>query len=638
VLQAVPESPRPRRVKSPRIFFLKVVYKVVCMPPKKPPDIALEHECLRYISKLFKEPTRTREDVKFRAQRNRETECTVIKTSWNSFCKEAAKALPLESVLKEVNKAICEGYLLANLHVLRMCELEREVPSLDQSFFYGCLSAVSVTGRQKSAIKDLFFRKTVELYVSTRPAEYVPPDSENLASGWYQNASLQMATCTRNSVATNFYRRFKRYLKHNYSLDGAACYAKMRYMLAEEYDGDDPLVLEYRAMLPKATTGRADSTPHLFMPMQFMFLRYMESHHPLSEAELKKGKQLRLFSLLPTKSGFECSHLKMCTNGLYGLLKRGGAKLPAFGPVFRKVADDYWRQLFNLEKFETCNRKFAGEILTDGKAVCMVLRKPKPRSFGGEGVLPNLTGDEELWGLDPGRRDLFVMVNEQGEMLSCSTREFYQDAKYKLSNARIRHWYEQSPEVLEAIRNMPSKKASESAKLLDYVRFMLPRLDMLLSFHMRKGFRGLKFKRYIYAQKKLHEICKGITKRMGKRTVVGFGDWSNKDAAGIIRGSPSGPVMRLERELRKHCRVVSVDEFRTSKLHFDCKTQLHNQYSEKRCKDGAAKTVKVHSVLHCRNSGCHGMTVNRDVNAARNILRLLQCRLGGRVRPVKFCR
>jgi hypothetical protein len=101
----------------------------------------------------------------------------------------------------------------------------------------------------------------------------------------------------------------------------------------------------------------------------------MESHHPLTEEELKKGKQLRLFSLLPTKRGFECNHLKMCTNGLYGLLKRGGGvELPASGAEFRKVADDYWRDLFDIAKFETCNRKFAGEILTDGKAVCIVLK------------------------------------------------------------------------------------------------------------------------------------------------------------------------------------------------------------------------------------------------------------------------
>ncbi|KAI8905421.1 hypothetical protein EDD86DRAFT_220027 [Gorgonomyces haynaldii] len=39
------------------------------------------------------------------------------------------------------------------------------------------------------------------------------------------------------------------------------------------------------------------------------------------------------------------------------------------------------------------------------------------------------------------------------------------------------------------------------------------------------------------------------------------------------------------------------------------------------------RKVKVHSVLHCPNSECHGMTVNRDTNAARNMLQLLldQC-------------
>ena len=60
------------------------------MPPKKPQTLLSSHECLAYMSKLFKEPS-TREDVKLRAQRNKETECTVVKTSLNSFCKEAAR-------------------------------------------------------------------------------------------------------------------------------------------------------------------------------------------------------------------------------------------------------------------------------------------------------------------------------------------------------------------------------------------------------------------------------------------------------------------------------------------------------------------------------------------------------------------
>ncbi|GAQ90667.1 hypothetical protein KFL_006700050 [Klebsormidium nitens] len=170
------------------------------------------------------------------------------------------------------------------------------------------------------------------------------------------------------------------------------------------------------------------------------------------------------------------------------------------------------------------------------------------------------------------------MVNEEGEKLKCSTREFYGDAKYKYSNAKIKRWYDKSPEVLEAIRNMPTKKTSESTKFLAYVHYMLPRLDMLLVYHMRQGFRGLKFKRYISAQKKLHSLCKAITRRVGCKTVVGFGDWSNKDSGGIIKGSPSGPVKRLERELRKHCRVVSMDE-------------VQDQQAALRLQDAAAQPV-----------------------------------------------
>ncbi len=43
------------------------------------------------------------------------------------------------------------------------------------------------------------------------------------------------------------------------------------------------------------------------------------------------------------------------------------------------IVHTWWRELFNIDKFETVNRKFAGEILTDGNAVSIVLRKPKKK-------------------------------------------------------------------------------------------------------------------------------------------------------------------------------------------------------------------------------------------------------------------
>ena len=171
-----------------------------------------------------------------------------------------------------------------------------------------------------------------------------------------------------------------------------------------------------------------------------------------------------------------------------------------------------------------------------------------------------------------------------------------------------------------------------------YAEYIFPRIDMLLEFHMKKSFRDLKFRRHVLKQKRLNMICEDLTAKHGKQTLIGFGDWSNKDSAGIIKKSPAGPVKQLERELRKHCKVISVDEFRSSKLHESCHCELQKTYCQKADKNGVVRRVKNYSVLFCANRSCNGMRVNRDVNASRNILALLQSELRNGNRPIAFRR
>jgi hypothetical protein len=58
--------------------------------------------------------------------------------------------------------------------------------------------------------------------------------------------------------------------------------------------------------------------------------------------------------------------------------------------------------------------------------------------------------------------------------------------------------------------------------------------------------------------------------------IVGFRDWSNRDVAGIIKKSPSGPVKEFERELAHYCTIVAIAEYRTSKVHNGCVHELKN--------------------------------------------------------------
>ena len=617
---------------------------------RKPPDPyeTTLAECLSFMNKRMFKEKRTRQDVSDRIANNKDLTCTVVKTTWNSFCKPEAARLDITGCLFEVNKATLEAYVLANLHVIRMCEAGLPLVELNQSFFYKCLSAVSSGHRKSPEISELQFRKSAEIYNSWRAQGCAPPDSSHLGSGWYQQASQQMTTMTKNSVSMNFYRRFKNYLKCRYDLDGKQAYEALCAIRADQYAGDDEIVLRYRALYPaKPRKGQREDFPELVMPLQHRFLQYQQSVHAACEAENRHiPKHCRLFSLIPTKQGFECSHLKMCTNGLQGLLRRSkiesvqGHKIPSSVTEFRQLAEDVlWHHFFNIEDFETVNRKFGGEILLDGKAVSIVLKKPKtvaPKAS--KQVKLSLEDYDEMWGLDPGRREVFVASNEQQEVKRLSTKQFYHEAKYKASNRKIESWHKLNDEIAESITKVPSKKTSDVASLQAYMQFLFPKLDLLLRFHMQKGYRDLKFRRYVLKQKKLNEICDSLTEKCGKRTLIGFGDWSNKDSAGVIKKSPAGPVKQLERELSKRCKVVSVDEFRSSKLHEKCHCELQKTYRQKADKNGVLRRVKVHSVLFCSNRSCNGMRVNRDVNASRNMLALLKQQLRDGSRPEAFRR
>jgi hypothetical protein len=178
----------------------------------------------------------------------------------------------------------------------------------------------------------------------------------------------------------------------------------------------------------------------------------------------------------------------------------------------------------------------------------------------------------------------------------------------------------------------------------------------------------MRFFRYVGKQKTIEKVCDLIAPK-AKKTVVGFGNWSNQ-GYGISR-SCSGPVKEIRKCLSRRQNVLfkNVDERNTSCTCHGCFQKLVNMKADsvvwRRVQnepsaliDGApttttttfekqktvVKNVKVHKVLHCRNSvksassnvRC-GATWNRDVNAAKNLLLLLTTWMDGKERPAAFC-
>ena len=94
--------------------------------------------------------------------------------------------------------------------------------------------------------------------------------------------------------------------------------------------------------------------------------------------------------------------------------------------------------------------------------------------------------------------------------------------------------------------------------------------------------------------------------------LVGFGNKSSQASAGIIKRSPVIVVERLERELTRYRKVISLNEHLTSNLHSCCHRRMYQRMT---CIDGVVSTVRMHSVLQCDKDGCCGMTMIRDVKA-----------------------
>ncbi|KFM23477.1 hypothetical protein F751_6031 [Auxenochlorella protothecoides] len=137
----------------------------------------------------------------------------------------------------------------------------------------------------------------------------------------------------------------------------------------------------------------------------------------------------------------------------------------------------------------------------------------------------------------------------------------------------------------------------------------------------QKPFRKVRHQAYVGRERAINQLTEQFRAPPGMTTIVGVGNWSAQDRGGIMRGTPPGPWIRFLRRLRRVCRVVVVDEHRTSKLCCACHATLHaHQYV--RVRNGVEKLVDVWDTKRCTNRGCKVHVVNRDVNGAANMLML----------------
>ena len=584
-----------------------------------------------------------RDDVKQRKEDNKNTDFTCIKSSWKSFCKNNLLADTIvEDILPKINTISFLSYKLLNYHFTRLLEENKPLPEIKQNLFYQACCMVSRLKYTKDTTDT-----TTELYKSfSQMKEYITdalPARDYLCLGYITNLNKLQLTMTNNHLKLNFYNRFRKYLKlRTGETDNAVVYHWLNDIYEVKYDGKNTFILYMREWL-KYTPTEANIVKHSnhFVKIYYSILKEFEKY--------PDTKGVRTFTLLPHKHGFTQSHITICNAGLENTLKYIANELKCANnniesgldvKKFAENSSDYWKELFNITKYETKNKKFGYTILTDGKSVVLQMRKPvKPEKTATQYTEQQY---DNFLGIDPGIRALITSYDTNDKVIQVSTREYRHESKMIYACKKRENWYKRW-EHYEEWKLIPTIKTSKTSVMKEYFKYVFPRLRIFTEFHIEKGFRNLNFTSYCRSKATLAKICErisGVTKKTKHmKTLVGFGDYSQQH--GLVKSHPTTPILRLKKELRRYCKVVDIDEYKTSKTCSSCNKEIvlyRNRIQRKKMGvlEPIAKMTNIHSVIRCKHNECKLCCMDRDINASKNILGLLLNQYRGEERPVCF--
>ena len=563
-------------------------------------------------------------DIKKRKAANKLKEYACVKASWNSFVKNNYLKNGIENIVLNINKIKFLSYHLLNYHFTRCIENHVELPEITQTLFYRACCAVSVMRDRKSKIDE-----TDELVISFSHFKLGDLPFRDKMGALIANLNRQQMTMTETHLKLNFYKRFSKYLElRTGETRKNIIYSWMKNIYDDEYIGKNPFIQYMRQWLKYTPTeSNIKANMNHFIKIYYTIQKEFEKH--------PNTKGVRLFNLLPNKNSFSIDNIDICNTSLNDII----SYLTEEHKIKDFIANKriYWKEFFNIEQYETRHRKFDFGISTDGKSVSIRLQK-----F----ISPHKKYDvydmqyDQLVGIDPGVRAVFTSCNNEGAILQCSTREYRHKSKMMYACKKRENWYKKWGHY-EYWQNIPTFKTTDLNRMKTYFEYVLPKLNILFGFHQEKGFRSLNFRSYGRCKSTLTNMCKKIaagTSTTNQKTLVGFGDFSQSH--GLVKAHPNAPILKLKNELKKWCKVVDIDEYRTSKTCHACFNEivLYKNRQIKKDRDGImkARMSNVHSVIRCCSNECKLCCMDRDVNAAKNMLLLLQLQIEGKERPECF--
>ena len=586
----------------------------------------------------------SRPDVAARLKRRRVIQNCAVKMTLNKLCRDDELTREIESCVHGVTRTAVEASRFMNYYVLKLLEEGEDVPKIDQSLLYAAFTTMAGSTLASTVEK---FGEALQDYEHLRPPDMERFDYRHVPQ-MLNYAGKDYLTACKNHVVLNISARVGKAFKLFFDAlpqdfraedrNRARRYFMRRMTREGGPEEEEPMWVSFKRVPTPET--RAAVVDYIDRNLE----RYADL--PLDVGGLKPTKRVekrwwdylrwlydlqrfsqehdaRAFSILPLCS-FASKHVTIDTGILRGLLLRvsertGRAKPEALAP-FRVAARTHWESYFKLTKAEGNNRRrdFECMLKTDGYAVSVILSKAKAEATG-YGVPPpdiDLAG-KRVVGLDPGRIDLAscAWLDSDGEhaFSRYSNKEYQQKIGLRKAHVTRRLWMSRA-DLHEAMTQLPSAKTPSTIAMKAHIAELFLILDRVLALNGLRRARGLRFSQHCLRQRVMYDICERITASAGeddRPVVVAFGAGMFSSCS---RGHAPGPVKGVRRALRERgVEMYDVNEDYTSQLCNCCHSKVVPMYSQ-------GGGMAIHGVRRCISATCMRKTLNRDANAALNIL------------------
>jgi len=234
--------------------------------------------------------------------------------------------------------------------------------------------------------------------------------------------------------------------------------------------------------------------------------------------------------------------------------------------------------------------------------------------------------------IDPGKRSLFSMMDDNGKFCSYTNGMHIKETK-RLKYQRLLKNHSDKIHITETEKtlNKYNSKSCNIDKFKEYIAKKLEVNDIVIPLYQDIQYR--KYKLYAYINKKRSEdnMLNMIEKKYSKDHTIIIGDWS---IGKQMRNFISTPNLSLKRKLKERFKVYNIDEFRTSCLSYETKELCKNLYLP----DKKKEIRKIHSILTYQMENNRKGCINRDKNGCKNIQYVFNYYKKTGKRPIKYSR